>query len=133
MADLTLDQLLKISFLPDDVKKEATQKLSEMTDDQKFRLEQICWENLRDWYLLRVEAEKEKMITEMAQETTTYEPGDFEQTKDRILTELLSKVEEVKTDQQLKEMKKELKSKIHAKFSKVVSSTPSSSVPKADS
>jgi hypothetical protein len=119
MPDLTLNQLLKISFLPNDVKKEAIEKLPLMTDDQKFQIEQICWENLRDWYQLRFQEEKEKMLTEMAQEIADYKPEDFEQAKDRILNELLVKIEEVKTNDELAKMKDVLKTNLQVKSAAV--------------
>lgn len=113
MGNISLDQLIKITFLDEATKKEALEKLPTLTDDQKNRLEQICWENLQEWFAIKFDEEKEKMITEMALGDDEYKPEDFEIAKDKILTELLTKISEVKTNDELAQVKQELKQKLN--------------------
>jgi hypothetical protein len=112
MNTLTLQQLINICFLEDDIKKDAITKLPTMTDDQKSRLEEICWENLNDWFVIRYEEEKNKMLLQMAEKDAEYTPDDFEAVKDKLLTELLTKISEVKTNDELVAVKQQLKEKL---------------------
>lgn len=109
---MTLQQLINISFLEEQVKNEVISKMPSLTDDQKMALEELCWKNLIDWFSIKYEAEKEKMMLQMAQGDAEYKPEDFEAAKDKLLTELLVKISEVKTNDELAAVKQQLKEKL---------------------
>lgn len=105
---LTLEQLVKLANLSEDVKKDALANIAGMNEDQKFRLSQICWESIARQYEARARLEHDRMLEEMANGEKQYSPADFAQLEDKMLTELLKVVQGINTEEQLGEVKEEL-------------------------
>lgn len=106
---LTLEQLIKLANLSEDVKKDALANIASMNEDQKFRFSQICWESIARQYEARARLELERMLEEMANGEKEYSPEDFAQIEDKMLTELLKVIQGINTEEQLGEAKEELK------------------------
>lgn len=109
MAYLTLNQLLQLANLSDEVKNDALANLDKMNKDQKFRLSQICWESIAKHYENDARFEYERMLEEMAGGHAQYGPDAFALIEDRVLTSLLEKIEGLQTKEQLASVQEELR------------------------
>lgn len=109
MATLSLTQLLQLANLSPEVKKEALVNLDKMSEEQQFQLSQICWETIAQHCQNQAAFEHDKMIGEMANGEAEYGPDDFARIEDKVLTELLAKIEGMETTEQISAVKEELK------------------------
>lgn len=109
MAYLTLDKLIKLANLSENVKQDALANLDKMNEDQKLQFSQICWETIAQHCQNQATFEHDKMVEEMADGKAEYGPDDFARIEDKVLTELLAKIEGLETTEQINTVKEELK------------------------
>lgn len=107
MASLTLEQLVGLTKFPDDFKNEAYAKIPSLTKDQRFQLEQVCWEHLTTILQARVQARKEEMFEKLAN-GEIQEPASINEIEQEVLGEFLAQIESVKTSEQIADVKEEL-------------------------
>lgn len=105
---LTLTQLIKISNLSPDVKKDALDNMDRFNETQKFQMSRACWESIQDEYKNKANLEYNRMLEEMANGGKKYGPSDFAAIDDKVLTDLLSRIDFVETKEELSKVKKEL-------------------------
>lgn len=105
---LTLDQLVKMTNLAPKTKEDATNSIGKMTEDQKFELSQICWENIATQYENKALLERNRMLEEMSLGEKTYGPADFAQIEQKIIVDLLLRLDNTKTEDDIKEIKQSL-------------------------
>lgn len=108
MAYLSLQQLIALTNLSREVKEDALANIEKLNEDQKFRLSQVCWENIASQYENKARLEYEDMLEEMASGQKSYPPEAFAQLDDKIVTELLKVIQTELTEEQLTEVKGEL-------------------------
>lgn len=128
MTGLTLPQLLEITPLTEEVKKQALEKLPLMSEGEKFQLQQICWETLMQTCKIRVRAKFEEEIYKTAKEGRD-EEIDLAAIEESVLNELLAKIESIHTEEELKNIKKMLHEALPHKYPSTSSDhtkTPSS-------
>lgn len=106
---LTLNQLIKMSSLSLDVKKEALENLDKLNEYQKFKLSQVCWESINDEYNNKAKLEYDKMLQEMADGEKNYSPDDFNAIGQKIISDLLLRLDNTETKDKLEKVKEELK------------------------
>lgn len=104
MKALTTKQLLDLTPLDPEVKKEALEKLPQMNADQIFDLEQICWETLTGVIYTEISARKEHAINQLAEKGGN-DTIDVAKIEDDVLTELFGKTDIITTEDQLAEAK----------------------------
>ena len=107
MLNLTLDQLIKISPFPEDVKQEALQKVPSMTPGQKFEFEQKCWDSLADIIDAKKRFKVEALIAKGAKEGLE-DKIDVGAIEDEVIGELLKKIETVTTDDHMASIQQDL-------------------------
>ncbi|MBI4100660.1 hypothetical protein HY439_02865 [Candidatus Microgenomates bacterium] len=104
---LTLNQLIQLANLSEDVKKDALANLDKMNEEQKLRLSQICWENIASSCENEMKSEYEKTLEEMA-EGQEHSPEDFKLIEEKVITSLLAKIEGLETQQAVTDVKEEI-------------------------
>lgn len=107
MASLTLEQLISLTKFPDDFKKEAYAKIPSLTNDQRFQLEQVCWEHLATILQARIQAKKEEMFEKLANGEIQV-PASINEIEQEVVGEFLAQIESVKTSEQIADIKEEL-------------------------
>ncbi|OGG14510.1 hypothetical protein A2773_05520 [Candidatus Gottesmanbacteria bacterium RIFCSPHIGHO2_01_FULL_39_10] len=105
---ITMQALLKTTPLSDENRKAMLDKLPTMTEDQKFRLAEICWTTLSTVYQIRLKKEVDRMMWEMAQGEKQYSKNDFEEMKAKLYFEFAEKLEASQTEEDMVEVKKQL-------------------------
>lgn len=108
MSALTIPQLLTITPIDEVVKKTALEKLPIMTPDEKFKLEQICWTTIRNVCEVKKRNRLEEEIDKTAKEGRV-EKIDMAAIEDQVLNELLQKIVNIQTEDQIEEVKRMLK------------------------
>lgn len=86
---------------------EAAQSLKETTADQKYRLEQICWDQLATITRSKVQTRQEELMEQMANGEINSIPTETE-IEQGVLNDLLSKIQSEKTSDQIEDVKEEL-------------------------
>lgn len=107
MATLTTKQLLEITPLTEEVKKQALEKLPAMNADEIFGLEQICWESIMEVCKLKARAKLEDEILKTSQEGRP-EKIDTKAIQEDVLNELMAKIETIHTAAELEKVKQML-------------------------
>jgi len=106
---LTLDQLVKMTNMAPDVKQNAINNIAGMNESQRFELSQICWENIASQYDNKSTLERDRMLEEMATGEKNYGPDDFAQIDEKIISDLLLRIDMTKTKEELTEIRENLK------------------------
>jgi len=105
---LTLQQLLEITPLEEDVRKRAIENIPRMNETEKFQLEQICWETLMGIVKIRTQKYFEEAVEKIAKGEST-DKIDEKMLEDRALNEVLEKIENVLTETQIAKVKEMLR------------------------
>ena len=90
------------------VKEDALQTLDKMNEDQKFELSQICWANIAQQYINRYNLEHDRMLEEMANGEKNYGPDDFQAIDEKIIVDILMRLDYDRSKDQISEVKKNL-------------------------
>lgn len=106
---LTLNQLIKISNIPPKTKEDAIKNIDSLNEDQKARLSQVCWESIYLMYENKARLEYDRMLEEMASGEKKYSPDDFNAIDDKIIADLLSRLDTTETQEELTKVKGELR------------------------
>lgn len=105
---LTLNQLLKMTNLSPKVKEDTLSTFDKMSEDQKFELSQICWANIAQQYLNKANLEHDRMLEEMANGEKNYGPDDFQAVDEKIIVDILMRLDLDRSKEQISEVKKNL-------------------------
>lgn len=105
---LTLNQLVKMTNLSPNVKQDALATINSMNEDQKFQLSQICWENIATQYENKSKIQYDKMLEEMANGEKNYGPDDFQSLDEKIIVDILIRLDSDQTREEIEEVKKKL-------------------------
>ena len=100
--------VINLAPFPEEMKKDLIAKEDQMNEDQKFRLVEGAWEAITMIYETKIRKTLDDMMQEMAQGKKTYEPNDFQEAKTKIMYEFAQKLDAVKTEADLVEVKNRL-------------------------
>ena len=112
---LRLDQLIKMSNLSAQVKEDALKNIDTLNEDQKARLSQVCWESISLMYENKARLDYDRMLEEMANEEKEYSPSDFAAIDDKIISDILLRLDSLQTKEELESAKKDLQQIINNK------------------
>jgi hypothetical protein len=112
---LTLKQLVQITPVDEKIKRQVLEQEPTLTSEQKYEIAKISWALLSTIFEERMRQKSEAMLKEMAEGVKQYEPEDFKRAEDEILAELLIKLDAVKSQKELSEIKSQLQMSIAEK------------------
>lgn len=112
---LRLDQLIKMSNLSPQVKEDALKNIDTLNEDQKARLTQVCWESISLMYENKARLDFDRMLEEMANGEKEYSPSDFAAIDDKIISDILLRLDSLQTKEELEQVKETLKQYIKDK------------------
>lgn len=112
---LNLKQLVQIVPLEEKIKQQVLEQEDNLTAGQKYKISKICWRLLETIFITRVKQKKQEMIKEIAAGTASYEKEDFKRIEDEVLADILIKLDEVKSQEELAEIKNKIKLTIQSK------------------
>ncbi len=107
---ITTKQLIQIAPFPEDVKKQLLEKADTFSPDKKFEVEQTCWALISADYQNRLRFQMQKATLEMAKGEKTYNKEDFGKMENDLFLELTNKLNTAGSQEQIEEIKKQLKS-----------------------
>jgi hypothetical protein len=111
---LTLRQLVQISPISDAIKNRVMNEESNLTEEDKFKISQICWQTISVAIQARCEDKFDQMLKETAEGGMVYQKEDFDREEDAIIAEFLIKMDQLQTDQKMDDVKAELKKHMEA-------------------
>lgn len=112
---LTLKQLAQIVPIEKEIKEHILNKEDKLTADQKYQISKICWALLSTIFEERMRQKTQEMLREMAEEGREYDNEDFRRVEDEVIADFLIKLDEVKSEKKLADIKAQLKAGIAEK------------------
>jgi len=109
-----LPTLLKAAPFPEKERQNILAKLAKLTDDQKLRLSTVAWTALSQVYFGQLKYEKDKLLLEIKQGKKQYNKKDFEELRKNLTTEFAKKLEKAETEEDIGEVREELKKHFQA-------------------
>jgi len=108
---LTLKQLIQIVPLDEKVKQSVLNEEERLTADQKYKISKTCWRLLSTIFISRIKNKKEEMIKKISQ-GEEFNKEDFKRIEDEVLADILIKLDEVKSEEEIKTVKKQIEKTI---------------------
>ena len=102
---ITIKQLITLAPYPPDVKQQLLEKAESFSPEKKFEVEETCWALISMEYQNKLQYEQQKA----GLSAMTGAPSETPQVvEERILRELVQKLEEENTEEALTEVRKKL-------------------------
>lgn len=109
---ITTKQLIEIAPFPEDVRKQLLERVDTFSPDKKFEVEETCWALISANYQNELRFKLQRAAFEMAKGEKTYSKDDFDKMENDLLLELANKLNASGNQEQIEEIKKQLKSSI---------------------
>jgi len=106
---ITLKQLIRACPFKDDIKNGLLGKLETLSDDEKIRLSVACWQSLGQLFKNELDRRRLNLLEEMEKTGKTPTGGEMAEAEARLYLEFAQKLEAAKTEEQIEEVKKQLK------------------------
>ena len=110
---ITTKQLIQIAPFPEDTKKELLEKADSFSPDKKFELMETCWALISADYQNQLRFKIQKATLEMAKGEKTCSKDDFKKMEDDLFLELTNKLNAAGNQEQIEEIKRQLKSSVN--------------------
>jgi hypothetical protein len=104
---ITLRQLISVAPLSEEVKKELLAAAPTFSAGKVFEVEQLCWAMISQWYQNELSHRQETAVLEIAQ-GKTYAEDYFEKLPDMLYRELVEKLQEEETEENLEAVRAKL-------------------------
>lgn len=104
-----LKSLIRAAPFDEKTQREILSKFDKLTDDQKFKLQEMCWTALANQYQNRLAYEMNRMILEMAQRKGLYGQQDLAEIQTKLSLEFAEKLRAAGTEVELEEVREKLK------------------------
>ena len=105
-------QLIQVAPFSEDLKRQLLEKADSFSQDKKFEVEQTCWALISAEYQNRLRFQMQKATLEMAKGEKTYSKEDFRKMEDDLFLELVNRLTTAGNQEQIEEIRKQLKPSI---------------------
>ena len=106
----TLNSLINCAPFSEKVKKDLLEKVTSMSADQKFRLEQLCWGGISKMHEIEMRHMVEEAFNNMSKTGKPLTPNDLAEMEARLIYKFAQDLKSAESQDQIEEVRDKIKS-----------------------
>lgn len=106
---IDLKILVNISPIEQETKHKLLQQINSFSEDQKYRLSEVCWKALADQYHVKVTAQTEKILLDARIKGEDVNPEEIKKIEVNLTQEYAKLLNSASTEEEVHEVREQLK------------------------